>query len=101
MSVTDLDRRRLQQILQRLKSLIFSHLDETTRQQIQAQLSQLDEMYTNNQINIDEYKIKSIALLLQFWEPNRREQFLYRETGSFLTDNEKFTLTQFSQKLRD
>ncbi|MBQ6436506.1 hypothetical protein IJJ27_03020, partial [bacterium] len=75
--------------------------DETTRQQIQAQLSQLDEIYTNNQINIDEYKIKSIALLLQFWEPNRREQFLYRETGSFLTDSEKFTLTQFSQKLRD
>ena len=97
----DLPLARLRQVLQRLKSLILSHLEPTARAVTKATLAQLDEMYTNNTISIDEYKQKSLALLLQHWDANRREQFLYREATKLLTDAEIFQLLEFLQKTRE
>ena len=92
---------RLKKILQRLKSLILKDLNQQTRTELKLALLQLDKNYTNNQINIDEYKIKSIALLTKYWDTCRTEQFLYRETGNFFTQAEKFTICEFTQKIRD
>jgi hypothetical protein len=93
--------RRLRRLLQRLKSLILTDLDSTTRTQVKQQLIDLDQQYqnidkntSNSQFLFDEYKIKSIALLCKYRDPNWVEQFLYRETGNFLTQAEKFAIVE-------
>jgi hypothetical protein len=90
----DFRHRQLRKIVQRLKSLLLTDLDLATRASIKQQLLQLDENYTNSTINFDQYKISSIALLCQFRSATWVEQFLYRETGTFLTQAEKFTLIE-------
>lgn len=100
MTKTNFQLKHLHKILQRLKSLLLTPLSPTDRQTIQEQLQQLDENYTNNIINFDEYKINSVAVLCSLrhdlpWT----EQFLYRETGNFFTQQEKFFICELSQKI--
>ena len=97
----DVRRRQLLRLLQRLKSLILKDLEENIRGQIKSNLLQLDESYLKNEISIDDYKLKSIALLTKFWDSCRVEQFLYKEAGKLLSQQEIFTLTELSQNLRD
>lgn len=86
--------KQLKKILQRLKSLLLKDFDPEQRSFIKSQLQELDENYTNNIISFDEYKLNSVALLCNFRDPVWVEQFLYRETGTFFTQQEKFFLVE-------
>lgn len=86
--------KQLQKILQRLKSLLLKDFDPEQRSFIKNQLQELDENYTNNKISFEEYKLNSVVLLCNFRDRNWVEQFLYRETGNFFTQQEKFLLVE-------
>ncbi len=86
--------KQLKKILQRLKSLLLKDFDPEQRSFIKSQLAVLDENYTNNQISFEEYKLNSVALLCNFRDRSWVEQFLYRETGNFFTQQEKFLIVE-------
>jgi hypothetical protein len=86
--------KQLKKILQRLKSLLLKDLDPEQRSLIKSQLEELDENYTNNKISFEEYKLNSVTLLCNFRNPHWVEQFLYRETGNFFTQQEKFLIVE-------
>lgn len=97
-----LNQKRLHHLTQLLKAKIFAHLSPTTRDDINAQLHDLDEKYTNNHISLEEYKFSSLTLLTKYWDQIRVEQFLYWHAGTFLSQAEKLAITNFSpQKLQD
>jgi hypothetical protein len=84
---------RLQKILQRLKSLILKDLDPLERQNIKAKLLSLQAAYQAGKLNFDDYKIQAITTLIAERDQCWTEQFLYRETGNFFTQAEKFLIT--------
>lgn len=84
--------KKLQKIAQRLKSVILQDFEPIERERIKGEIGDLEKSYTNGEINFDEYKIKLIAYLGKFRSENWLEQFLYREVGNFLTEQEKFTI---------
>ncbi len=91
--------KRLRKIIQRFKSLLLKDFDPEQRAFIKAHLEELEKKYTNNEINFDEYKINSLAFLCSFRSLTWSEQFLYRETGNFFTQQEKFSICQLSEKI--
>ncbi len=95
----DIAQKKLLKIIQRLKSLILQDLDTTTREQLKAALLQLDKDYTNKIISLEEYKQKSLTLLCSYRDLCWSEQFLYRETGNFLTQSEKFLICESIRNL--
>lgn len=90
----DFQNKRLQKIIQRLKSLILQTLPSPTRAQIKTTLAKLEQAYQAKTLSFEEYKIKSLVTLCQFRSLTWTEQFLYRETGNFFTQAEKFTICQ-------
>ena len=101
-SQAEIDQLKLRRLIQRLKSLILTDLSPQERNRIKTELTDLDEKYTKNEIFIGEYKQKSLTLLLKYWhDVARSEQFLYRESGNFLTQAEKFQICEFLQNLQD
>jgi hypothetical protein len=93
MPTKDFQFARLQKILQRLKSLILQDLPALQRQQIKDTLVALAHAYQTGALPFDEYKIQAVKTLTHFRSLTWTEQFLYRETGTFFTPAEKFTLT--------
>ncbi len=90
---------RLQKILQRLKSLILRDFDPEQRALIKADLAHLHQQFQTQELSFDHYKIAALSLLLIHRSPVWTEQFLYRETGAFLTQAEKFTLSNLQNTL--
>ncbi|MDO5561651.1 MAG: hypothetical protein Q4G02_02660 [bacterium] len=88
----DWQQKKLQKIAQKLKAKLWQKLDSAVRERQKAVLLDLDENYTNNKINFDEYKQNYFAVFLNLADYNWWEHFFYWEVGNFLTDAEKFTL---------
>ncbi len=86
--------KRLHKILQRLKSIILQDLEPDARNQLKQALIKLDDNYSTQLIDFDQYKIKTISLLCSYRPLHWTEQFLYREAGNFLTQAEKFEICE-------
>ena len=96
--------RKLQHVIQRVRSLTFHHIDAVERARRHKRLKELDEMYTKEQISFDEYMFLSLTFLMQDWTAIRREQFLYSEAkiGKLLDSAQRWAIVEFSpQKLQD
>jgi hypothetical protein len=90
----DFANRRLQKIVQRLKSVILQDLSGAERVRLKAELANLDKKYTTGALEFEQYKLKAVVLLCRGLGVAWTEQFLYRETGSFYTQAEKFEICQ-------
>lgn len=90
--MTDWQNKKLDRIIQRLKSIIFQDLTKEQRASIQTQLSNWREEYLAGRLPFDDYKFQALGLLCAQRDVNWVEQFLYREANELLTDGEKFQL---------
>lgn len=87
--------KRLQKLLQLLKSRILPQLPNIERHQLKQQLLQLKTTYQQGTIDFADYKIQAPVLILA----KRRsltwvEQFLYSHATNLYTQKDIFTICQ-------